>query len=55
MTGREIDDRVDDIERALKEADGDIRAVYVEVEKDDQGSMDRSDGPAGESQTGGDA
>ena len=55
MTGREIDDRVDDIERALKDADGDIRAVYVEVEKDDRGSMDRSDGPAGESPTGGDA
>jgi len=34
VTGRNIDDAVDEIERALKDANSDIRVVYVEVEKD---------------------
>jgi len=39
LSGREIDDRVDGIERALKEANGDVKTVYVEVEKDDEPSV----------------
>jgi cation diffusion facilitator family transporter len=43
LSGREIDGVVDEIERALKAADGDIKTVYVEVEKDEEVS-----GPAGQ-------
>ncbi|MFT4923835.1 MAG: cation diffusion facilitator family transporter [Haloarculaceae archaeon] len=40
LTGRDIDDAIDDVERALKDADEDISTVYVEVEKDDHTSAD---------------
>jgi len=42
MVGREIDDVIDEIERTLKEADDEVKSVFVEVEKDDQQSL--SDG-----------
>ena len=40
LVGREIEGVVDDIERALKDADDDVRSVFVEVEKDGEGSVD---------------
>ena len=56
MSGREIDDRVDEIEAALKTVDPDITAVYVEVEKDDQASASGGDDESpGGAPTGGDA
>jgi len=44
LAGRGIDDTVDDVERALKEANSDIETVYVEVEKDEQVSVQGVDG-----------
>jgi cation diffusion facilitator family transporter len=41
MVGREIDDVIDEIERKLKEADDEVKSVFVEVEKD--GKMSVSD------------
>ncbi|MFB6232640.1 MAG: cation diffusion facilitator family transporter [Haloarculaceae archaeon] len=49
VSGREIDDVTDEIERALKGANGDITAVYVEVEQDGTPSLDRETGSAGDS------
>ena len=43
MTGREIDDTVDDIERVLKDADDDIQSVFVEVEKDAEPTVTNGD------------
>jgi cation diffusion facilitator family transporter len=59
LTGMEIDDRISAIETALKEADDDITAVYVEVEKENESSVTGAggpapgDGPAGEGAPGG--
>ncbi len=53
MSGREIDDRIDEIERRLKEVEPDIKAVYVEVEKDDTPSAEGAGGSAGEGAGGG--
>jgi len=47
VSGRGIDDTVDEIERVLKEANDDISVVYVEVEQDETasvGSGSESDG-----------
>jgi len=44
LTGRQIDDVVDDIEAELKDADDDITSVYVEVEKDNEPSGTDGDG-----------
>lgn len=38
LSGRNIDDVVDDIERGLKDANDDIQIVYVEVEEDGDSS-----------------
>jgi cation diffusion facilitator family transporter len=39
MVGREIDDVIDEIERTLKEADDEVKSVFVEVEKDSEVSV----------------
>jgi len=44
LSGRKIDGRVDEIERALKTARGDIETVYVEVESDGQSSITSGEG-----------
>ncbi|MFT4882093.1 MAG: cation diffusion facilitator family transporter [Natronomonas sp.] len=48
LSGREIDDRIDEIERRLVAAEPDIQSVYVEVEKDDRPSTEGAGGAAGE-------
>ena len=39
MVGREIDDVVDEIERTLKAADDEVKSVFVEIEKDNEQSV----------------
>jgi cation diffusion facilitator family transporter len=55
MSGREIDDRIDEVERALREVEPDITAVYVEVEKDDQPSAEGAGGSTSEDHSDGGA
>jgi cation diffusion facilitator family transporter len=43
LSTRGIDDRVDEIERALRAAEPDVTAVYVEVEQDDTSSVTEGD------------
>ncbi len=47
LSGRAVDAIVDDIERALKHANDDIRAVYVEVEQDETPSVGSGSEPDG--------
>jgi divalent metal cation (Fe/Co/Zn/Cd) transporter len=47
MSGRDIDDAIDTIERALKDADDDIQSVFVEVEKDGKPPVVSGDGSGG--------
>ena len=43
MSGRDVDDAVDAIERTLKDADDDITSVFVEVEKDGGPTVTKGD------------
>jgi divalent metal cation (Fe/Co/Zn/Cd) transporter len=43
LSGQDIDDIVDNIERTLKDADDDIQSVFVEVEKDDRPTVTKGD------------
>jgi cation diffusion facilitator family transporter len=53
LSGRNIDDVVDEIERVLKDANDDIKTVYVEVEQDTEVSV-QSEAESGD-EHGGDA
>jgi cation diffusion facilitator family transporter len=53
MSGREIDDRIDEVETAIKEVEPDTTTVYVEVEKDGEPSAGGAGDTAGVSPSGG--
>jgi divalent metal cation (Fe/Co/Zn/Cd) transporter len=50
-SGREIDDRIDEIERALTAENADIETVYVETEEDDGSSVTSDEDEPGGSES----